>query len=45
MFNGYTEQYMTLHPLPARTNETVRIYLINMGLVSSIWYAYPWNVV
>ena len=31
MFNGYTEQYMT-HPLPARTNETVRVYLVNMGL-------------
>jgi nitrite reductase (NO-forming) len=31
LFNGYTEQYM-LHPLPARTNETVRIYLINLGL-------------
>ena len=31
MFNGYTEQYF-MHPLPARTNETVRIYLINLGL-------------
>ena len=31
MFNGYTEQYQ-LHPLPARTNETVRIYLINLGM-------------
>jgi nitrite reductase (NO-forming) len=30
-FNGYTEQYH-LHPLPAATNETVRIYLINAGL-------------
>jgi nitrite reductase (NO-forming) len=30
-FNGYTEQYQ-LHPLPAMTNETVRIYLINMGM-------------
>jgi nitrite reductase (NO-forming) len=30
-FNGYTEQYQ-LHPLPASTNETVRIYLINLGL-------------
>jgi nitrite reductase (NO-forming) len=30
-FNGYTEQYQ-LHPLPAMTNETVRIYLINLGL-------------
>jgi nitrite reductase (NO-forming) len=31
MFNGYAEQYMA-HPPPARTNETVRIYLINLGL-------------
>ena len=31
MFNGYTEQY-ELDPLPARTNETVRIYLINLGV-------------
>jgi nitrite reductase (NO-forming) len=31
MFNGYAEQYM-MHPLPARTNETVRIYLVNLGL-------------
>jgi len=31
MFNGYTEQYH-LNPLPAKTNETVRIYLINMGM-------------
>jgi nitrite reductase (NO-forming) len=31
LFNGYTEQYF-VHPLPARTNETVRIYLINLGL-------------
>ena len=30
-FNGYTELYQ-LHPLPARTNETVRVYLINLGL-------------
>ncbi len=30
-FNGYAEQYMN-HPLPAKTNETVRIYLINAGL-------------
>ncbi|MFL6365593.1 MAG: multicopper oxidase domain-containing protein [Nitrososphaeraceae archaeon] len=30
-FNGYTELYQ-LHPLPAMTNETVRIYLINLGL-------------
>jgi nitrite reductase (NO-forming) len=34
MFNGYAEGYMT-NPLPARTNETVRIYLINMGLSPS----------
>jgi nitrite reductase (NO-forming) len=31
MFNGYTDQYH-MHPLPAMTNETVRIYLINAGL-------------
>src|SRR6476620_5943744 len=31
MFNGYAMQYQT-HPLPARTNETVRIYLVNLGL-------------
>jgi len=31
MFNGYADQYMT-HLLPARTNETVRIYLVNMGM-------------
>jgi nitrite reductase (NO-forming) len=30
-YNGYTEQYH-LNPLPAMTNETVRIYLANMGL-------------
>ncbi|MGN6349613.1 MAG: multicopper oxidase domain-containing protein [Candidatus Nitrosocosmicus sp.] len=30
-FNGYAEQYQ-VHPLPAMTNETVRIYLINLGL-------------
>jgi nitrite reductase (NO-forming) len=30
-FNGYAEQYQ-LHPLPVKTNETVRIYLINMGM-------------
>jgi nitrite reductase (NO-forming) len=34
MFNGYAEQYQT-HPLPARTNETVRIYLVNLGLSPS----------
>ena len=31
MFNGYTNQYH-MHPLPAMTNETVRIYLINAGM-------------
>src|SRR6476620_21942 len=31
MFNCYVMQYQT-HPLPARTNETVRIYLVNLGL-------------
>jgi nitrite reductase (NO-forming) len=31
MFNGYADQYMT-HLLPARTNETIRIYLVNMGM-------------
>ena len=31
LFNGYTEQYQ-LHPLPVKTNETVRIYLINLGM-------------
>ncbi len=48
MFNGFTEQYMT-HPLPAKTNETVRIYLMNMGLSpaygihihGSLFKAYP----
>jgi nitrite reductase (NO-forming) len=30
-FNGYAEQYQ-MHPLPVMTNETVRIYLINLGL-------------
>ena len=34
LFNGYAEGYLTT-PLPARTNETVRIYLINMGLSPS----------
>jgi nitrite reductase (NO-forming) len=34
MFNGYAEGYMTT-PLPARTNETIRIYLINLGLSPS----------
>jgi nitrite reductase (NO-forming) len=48
MFNGYTEQYMS-HPLMARTNETVRIYLVNLGLSpaygihihGSLFKAYP----
>lgn len=31
LFNGYAEQYQ-LHPLPVKTNETVRIYLINLGM-------------
>ena len=30
LFNGYAEQY--IHPLPAKTNETIRIYVINGGL-------------
>ena len=30
-YNGYAEQY-ELNPLPAMTNETVRIYLANMGM-------------
>jgi len=34
MFNGYADGYLTT-PLPAKTNETVRIYLINMGLSPS----------
>ena len=44
MFNGYAEGYMTT-PLPARTNETVRIYLINYGSFSFIWNAHTWNSV
>lgn len=48
MFNGYAEQYMS-HPLMARTNETVRIYLVNLGLSpaygmhihGSLFKAYP----
>ena len=31
MYNGYAKQYES-HPLPARTNETGRIYLVNMGM-------------
>ena len=42
MFNGYTEQY-NLHPLPARTNETVRIYLINLGLSPAYGIAHTWE--
>jgi nitrite reductase (NO-forming) len=34
MFNGYAEGYMK-NPLPARTNETVRIYFVNLGLSAS----------
>jgi nitrite reductase (NO-forming) len=34
MFNGYADGYLST-PLPAMTNETVRIYLINMGLSPS----------
>ena len=34
MFNGYAEGYMK-NPLPARTNETIRIYVVNMGLSPS----------
>jgi len=30
-FNGYVEQYHT-HPLPAKVNETIRIYLVNLGM-------------
>ncbi|MEP0824757.1 MAG: multicopper oxidase domain-containing protein [Nitrososphaera sp.] len=30
IFNGYADQYWE-NPLPARTNELVRIYLINLG--------------
>ncbi len=48
MYNGFTEQYVK-HPLPAKTNETVRIYLMNMGLSpahgmhihGSLFKAYP----
>ena len=48
MFNGYADGYLTT-PLPAKTNETVRIYLINMGLSPSygmhihgtLFQAYP----
>jgi nitrite reductase (NO-forming) len=34
MFNGYADGYMT-NPLPARTNETIRIYLVNLGMSPS----------
>lgn len=30
LFNGYADQYWN-NPLPARTNETVRIYYVNLG--------------
>jgi nitrite reductase (NO-forming) len=48
MYNGFTELYVK-HPLPAKINETVRIYLINMGLSpaygmhihGSLFKAYP----
>lgn len=48
MYNGFTELYLK-HPLPAKINETVRIYLINMGLSpaygmhihGSLFKAYP----
>jgi nitrite reductase (NO-forming) len=34
MFNGYAEGYMK-NPLPARTNETIRIYVVNLGMSPS----------
>jgi len=34
MFNGYAEGYMK-NPLPARTNETIRIYVANLGMSPS----------
>jgi nitrite reductase (NO-forming) len=34
MFNGYAEGYMK-NPLPARTNETIRINVVNLGLSPS----------
>ena len=34
MFNGYAEGYMK-NPLPARTNETIRLYVVNLGLSPS----------
>ncbi len=48
MFNGYANQYWD-HPLPARANETVRIYYVNLGgspaygfhIHGTIFNAYP----
>jgi nitrite reductase (NO-forming) len=48
LFNGYTDQYWE-NPLPVKTNETVRIYYINLGsspafgfhLHGTIFDAYP----
>jgi nitrite reductase (NO-forming) len=48
LFNGYADQYWN-NPLPARTNETVRIYYINLGgspafgfhIHGTIFDAYP----
>jgi nitrite reductase (NO-forming) len=48
MYNGFAELYVK-HPLPVKTNETVRVYLINMGLSpaygmhihGSLFKAYP----
>ncbi len=34
IFNGYAEGYMK-NPLPARTNETIRLYVVNLGLSPS----------
>lgn len=47
-FNGYADQYWD-HPLEARTNETVRVYYVNMGaspaygfhIHGTIFDAYP----
>lgn len=51
MFNGYADQYWE-NPLPARTNELVRIYLINLGgspafgfhIHGTLFKAYPSGV-
>ena len=48
MFNGYANQYWD-NPLPAKTNETVRIYYVNLGgspafgfhIHGTIFDAYP----